>query len=220
MSTSRSSARRPRRPGDARHDPDGVNQDELLDERPLNGSGHQPVLCEEVLLLRANVDCPKCGQRTPVHAMVGSPEFETDDETSSLLRRIASLPPPLDKAAREYGRGLWRRDQSEQVAGAHWHSHCKHCSARLGEAFVLGADGPFQPRLYRQRIAIKALRLHGPFVLDGVQRQRSPAMLAWLDWFRQREAKAAAPKRAKRRSPAGSRQPTRPAAQRRRAPAR
>jgi hypothetical protein len=197
MSTSRSAsrARRPRRPGDARHDPDSINENELLDElgprEDAAGATSLPVLCEEVWLLRARTDCPQCGERTAVYAMLGHPEFETADRQSSMLRRLSSLPPALDKAVREFGRGHWRRDVSEKAAGAHWHSHCERCHARLGEAFTLGADGPFQPALYKERIAIKALRVPGPFVLEGAQRHPSPPMLAWLDWFHRREAAAA-----------------------------
>lgn len=194
MTSSRtaSSARRPRRPGDARHDPDSVNETEILDERRLRNvaapAAPLPVLCDEVWLLRARTTCPGCGQRTAVYAMLGRPEFETADRASSMLRRIAALPPALDKAVREFSRGRWRRDRSEQVAGAHWHSHCEHCQARLGESLVLGPDGPFQPTLYKQRIAIKSLRLPGPVVLDGVQRHDSPPMLAWLDWLHRKAA--------------------------------
>lgn len=152
-------------------------------------------MCQEVLLLRALTDCPKCSGRTPVFAMMGLPEFEVDDDPTTLLRRIAALPPALDKAMRDFSKGRWRRDQSAKARGAHWHSHCALCAARLGETFTLGADGPFQPALYKQRVAIKAMRLPGPLVLDGVQRQFSAPMVGWLDWLRQREAKAGASKK-------------------------
>ncbi len=142
------------------------------------------------MLLRAGVDCPKCGGRTPVFAMMGLPEFEVENAPTTLLRRIVSLPPAVDKAVRDFSKGRWRRDQSAQVAGAHWHSHCARCGARLGESFTLGPEGPFRPRLYKQRVAIKRERLPGPFVLDGVHRQPNLPMLGWLEWLNQREAKA------------------------------
>ena len=193
-STSRTSARRPRRPGDVRHDPVAVDEggllDDLKDESHHPGDGAAPVLCQEVWLLRAGADCPKCGKRTPVFAMMGMPEFEVENAPTTLLRRIAALPAKVDKAVREFGGGHWRRDKSEKARGAHWHSHCKGCGARIGETFTLGPDGPFRPRLYKERIAIKSLRLPGPFVLDDVHRQRSLPMLAWLEWQRQREDKA------------------------------
>lgn len=154
------------------------------------GSGSEPMVCQAVYLLRALTDCPKCGGRTPVFAMLGLPEFEVDNDPTTVVRRIGALPSQLEKAVREFGDGGWRRDKSEKVSGSHWHSHCKRCAARLGESFTLGPDGPFQPRLYKQRVAIKTQRLSGPFVLDGAQRQRSLPMLAWLEWHRQREAKA------------------------------
>lgn len=193
--SSRTHSRRPRRPGDARHDPDAVDTASLLDDvhddPRHSGASPQPVVCQEVLLLRALTDCPRCGARTPVFAMMGLPEFEVDNAPTTLLRRIASLPPEIEHAVRGFGRSAWRRDQSEKASGAHWHSHCTHCAARLGEAFVLGAAGPFQPRLYKQRAAIRSQRLRGPFVLKGVQRQDSLPMLAWLEWQRQRESRAA-----------------------------
>lgn len=210
-STSRSSARRPRRPGDVRHDPGAIDAGALLDElQPAaqrGSSSGEPVLCQELLLLRASVDCPKCGQRTPVFAMMGQPEFEVENAPTTLLRRIVMLPPAVDKAAREFSKGRWRRDQSAKVSGAHWHSHCARCAARLGESFTLGPEGPFRPKLYKQRIAIKLVRLPGPFVLEGVQRQPSLPMLGWLEWLNQREAKAGAGRRHAVR-------PGRPAAQR------
>ncbi len=192
--TSLSTARRPRRPGDVRHDPDAINSEVLRDDQPgaKRGSAHgAPVVCQEILLLRAGVDCPKCAQRTPVFAMMGLPEFEVENAPTTLLRRLETLPPAVDKAAREFSRGRWRRDQSLKVSGAHWHSHCARCAARLGETFTLGPDGPFRPKLYKQRIAIKAMRLPGPFVLENVQRQPNLAMLGWLQWFNQRESKPA-----------------------------
>lgn len=204
-SNPRSSARRPRRPGDVRHDPLAVDSHTLRDDRQPGAGERTPVLCQELLLLRAGVACPKCGKRTPVFAMMGLPEFEVENAPTTLLRRIAALPLEVDKAVREFGKGCWRRDQSVQVRGAHWHSHCAGCGARLGESFTLGSDGPFQPRLYKQRMAIKAMRLSGPFVLEGVQRQPNMAMLGWLQWLNQREAKASATKPAAkraRRSPA------------------
>ena len=195
-STSRNSARRPRRPGDARHDPGAVDAGALLDDLhpgAKRGSAYAaPVLCQELLLLRAGADCPQCGQRTPVFAMMGLPEFEIENAPTTLLRRILTLPPAVDKAAREFSKGRWRRDQSAKVSGAHWHSHCARCAARLGESFTLGPQGPFRPRLYQQRMAIKLLRLPGPFVLEGVQRQPSLSMLGWLEWLHQREAKTGA----------------------------
>ena len=193
-STPRNQARQPRRPGDVRHDPIAVDSTELLDDvhqgAKAAGADVAPVLCQDVLLLRARVDCPKCEQRTAVLAMMGLPEFEIENAPTTLLRRISNLPPAIDKAVREFSKGRWRRDLSEKARGAHWHSHCERCSARLGETFTLGAEGPFRPKLYKQRIAIKSMRLAGPFVLDGVQRQVSPPMLGWLEWLRQREAKA------------------------------
>ncbi len=195
-SKSRIGARRPRRPGDLRHDPLAIDEGALRDDQRSAGkrgsASGAPVICQELLLLRAGVDCPKCSQRTPVFAMMGLPEFEVENAPTTLLRRISALPPDVDKAVREFGKGCWRRDQSVKVAGAHWHSHCARCAARLGETFTLGAEGPFRPRLYKQRAAIKPLRLAGPFVLEGVQRQPNLPMLAWLEWLNGREAKAAA----------------------------
>lgn len=150
-----------------------------------------PVVCQQLLLLRALADCPKCGRRTPVFAMMGTPEFEIENTPTTLLRRLSSLPAEVEKAAREFSRGHWRRDHSEGVRGAHWHSHCRHCAARLGESFTLGNDGPFRPRLYKQRAGIKAMRLQGPFVLPGALRRESLPLLAWLEWQRQREGGAA-----------------------------
>ena len=193
-SASHSRTRRPRRPGDVRHDPVAVDEGAMLDDVSARangrGSGSEPMVCQAVYLLRALTDCPKCGGRTPVFAMLGLPEFEVDNDPTTVVRRIGALPSQLEKAVREFGDGGWRRDKSEKVSGSHWHSHCKRCAARLGESFTLGPDGPFQPRLYKQRVAIKTQRLSGPFVLDGAQRQRSLPMLAWLEWHRQREAKA------------------------------
>lgn len=195
-STSRTHTRRPRRPGDARHDPAAVDEGALLDDVHDDarhaGASPLPVVCQEVLLLRALADCPVCGRRTPVFAMMGLPEFEVENAPTTLLRRIAALPAEVEHAVRDYGGGAWRRDQSEKARGAHWHSHCRHCAARLGEAFVLGPDGPFRPALYKQRAAIRSMRLQGPFVLKGVQRHESLPMLAWLEWQRQRAARAAA----------------------------
>lgn len=194
-STSHSSARRPRRPGDIRHDPLAVDADTMLDDlRPAKrGSATgAPVVCQELLLLRAGVDCPQCGARTPVFAMMGLPEFEVQNAPTTLLRRILTLPPAVDKAAREFSRGRWRNDQgASKGSGAHWLSHCARCAARLDESFTLGPDGPFRPRLYKERVAIKLLRLPGPFVLESVQRQPNLPMLGWLDWHNQREAKPA-----------------------------
>lgn len=192
--STRTRARRPRRPGDVRHDPFAVAEPALLDDghkvaAPRNGES-PPVVCQDLLLLRALVDCPQCGERTPVFAMMGLPEFEVENDPTTLLRRIAALPVAVDKAVREFSKGLWRRDHSLKASGANWHSHCTRCHARLGETFTLGAAGPFRPTLYRQRAAIKSLRLAGPFVLDGVQRQYSSPMLGWLEWQRQRDAKA------------------------------
>lgn len=193
-STPRSSARRPRRPGDIRHDPLAVDADAMLDDlQPARrGSARgAPLLCQELLLLRAGVDCPQCSQRTPVFAMMGLPEFEVQNAPTTLLRGIVALPPAVDKAARAFSRGLWRGDQSAKGSGAHWLSHCARCAARLDEGFTLGPEGPFRPRLYKQRIAIKLLRLSGPFVLEGVQPVPSLPMLGWLDWHNRREATAA-----------------------------
>lgn len=202
-SSAASASRRPRRPGDARHDPDGLNEAELLDEHPAprraGSNAREPVACSEVWLLRARTDCPKCGGRSAVFAMIGRPEFDTADRPSTLLCRIAELPPALDHAVRTFGKGRWRRDRSERAAGAHWHSHCERCDARIGEAHTLGPKGPFQPRLYKQRIAIRHEVVRGPFVLADAQRQASPALLAWMDWLtlRARKARPAARKAAK-----------------------
>jgi hypothetical protein len=194
-STARNQARRPRRPGDVRHDGVAVDPAAMLDDVPAPARAGAvdptPVVCQEVLLLRARTDCPHCGQRTAVFAMMGLPEFEIDNAPTTLLRRLSALPPVIDKAVRDFGRGHWRRDLSQQARGAHWHSHCERCHARIGETFTLGADGPFRPALYRQRHAIRSKRLSGPFVLDGAQRQVSAPLLAWLEWQRQREARAA-----------------------------
>lgn len=192
-STSRSSARRPRRPGDVRHDPLAVDAETLLDDaRPARGGSARgaPVLCQELLLLRAGIDCPQCGQRTPVFAMMGLPEFEVQNAPTTLLRGIAMLPPDVDKAARAFSKGRWRNDQGAKGSGAHWLSHCARCEARLDENLTLGSGGPFRPRLYKQRVAIKLLRLTGPFVLSGVQRLPSLPMLSWLEWHNQRQMRA------------------------------
>lgn len=160
------------------------------------------MLCQDLLLLRAGVDCPHCGGRTPVFALMGLPEFEVQNAPTTLLRRISTLPPDVDKAARAFSKGRWRGDQAANGsgAGAHWLSHCSHCAARLDENFTLGADGPFQPRVYKQRVAIKMERLQGPFVLKGVQRLPSLPMLGWLEWHNQRQMKAHAGKPATRRA--------------------
>jgi hypothetical protein len=193
-STARSNARRPRRPGDVKHDPVAVDAQEMLDDAhpAKRGSARgAPVVCQELLLLRAGADCPQCGERTPVFAMMGLPEFEVQNAPSTLLRKILTLPPAVDKAAREFSKGRWRSDQSAtKASGAHWLSHCARCDARLDDNFTLGVEGPFQPRLYKDRRAITLLRLQGPFVLEGVQRQPSLPMLGWLDWHTQRQAKA------------------------------
>ncbi len=191
--TSRSSARRPRRPGDVRHDPLAVAAETLLDDaQPARGGSARgaPVMCQELLLLRAGVDCPQCGQRTPVFAMMGLPEFEVQNAPTTLLRGIAMLPPDVDKAARAFSRGRWRNDRGAKGSGAHWLSHCARCETRLDENFTLGAEGPFQPRLYKQRMAIKLQRMTGPFVLSGVQRLPSLPMLSWLEWHNQRQLRA------------------------------
>lgn len=193
-STSRSSARRPRRPGDVKHDPLAVDADTLLDDvKPFKrGSAHgAPVVCQELLLLRAGVDCPQCGGRTPVFAMMGLPEFEVQNAPTTLLHRIETLPPEVDKAARAFSKGRWRNDPGAgNGKGAHWLSHCARCGTRLAETFTLGPDGPFRPRLYPQRAAIRLERMVGPFVLERVQRLPSLPMLDWLDWHNQRERRA------------------------------
>jgi len=177
-----------------KHDPVAVDAQEMLDDAhpAKRGSARgAPVVCQELLLLRAGADCSECGERTPVFSMMGLPEFEVQNAPSTLLRRILTLPPAVDKAAREFSKGRWRVDQSATSAsGAHWLCHCARCNARLDENFTLGAEGPFQPRLYKDRRAITLLRLQGPFVLEGVQRQPSLPMLGWLDWHTQRRAKA------------------------------
>lgn len=193
-STSRSSARRPRRPGDVKHDPLAVDADAMLDDvKPFKrGSAHgAPVVCQELLLLRAGVDCPECGARTPVFAMMGLPEFEVQHAPTTLLHRIETLPPEVDKAARTFSNGRWRNDPGAgNGKGAHWLSHCVRCGTRLPEAFTLGPDGPFRPRLYKHRMAIRLERMTGPFVLERVQRMPSLPMLGWLDWHNQRERRA------------------------------
>ena len=210
-SNTHSSARRPRRPGDVKHDPLAVDADSLLDDAlpAKRGSARgAPVLCQELLLLRAGVDCPHCGARTPTFAMMGLPEFEVQNAPTTLLRRIVNLPPEVDKAARAFSKGRWRNDhRSSKASGALWLSHCARCDARLDESFTLGPDGPFRPRLYRQRVAIKMKRLPGPFVLDGAQRQPNLPMLGWLDWHNERERKAhaAKPRAGKAVSPAARR---------------
>lgn len=203
MSTTRSTARRPRRPGHARHDASVPDASEILDDHSANLSpagaaplaqtplaAPSPVVCAEVLLLRSLVDCPACGQRTPVFAMIGSPEFDTAERTSTMLRRIAALPAELDVAARTFSKGRWRRDQVQAGSGSVWQSHCQKCERRIDEAWVLGPAGPFQPTLYKQRAAIKAEPVSGPFVLAAVQRLESPVMVRWLDWHRQRPSKS------------------------------
>ncbi|MCZ4316242.1 hypothetical protein O4H66_22820 [Comamonadaceae bacterium G21597-S1] len=193
-----SSARRPRRPGDVKHDPLAVDADTMLDDvQPAKRGGARgvPVMCQELLLLRAGADCPQCGGRTPVFAMMGLPEFEVQNAPSTLLRRIVNLPPEVDKAVRAFSKGRWRNDhRASRTSGALWLSHCARCDARLDEDFTLGDDGPFRPRLYKQRVAIKMERLPGPFVLDGAQRLPNLPMLSWLDWHNDRERKAHAAK--------------------------
>jgi hypothetical protein len=194
---SSSTSRRPRRPGDVKHDPVAVDAATLLDDAhpPKRGSARgAPVLCQELLMLRAGVDCPQCGGRTPVFALMGLPEFEVQNAPTTLLRGIANLPASVDKAARAFSKGRWRGDQGAKGSGAHWLSHCTHCEARLDENFTLGADGPFQPRIYRQRVAIKMERLQGPFVLEGVRRQPSLPMMAWVEWHNERHMRAHAAK--------------------------
>jgi hypothetical protein len=196
-STTRSSARRPRRPGDVKHDPLAVDAETLLDDaQPARGGSARgaPVLCQELLLLRAGIDCPQCGGRTPVFALMGLPEFEVQNAPTTLLRSIAELPPEVDKAARAFSKGRWRNDQGAKGTGTHWLSHCARCEARLDENITLGSEGPFQPRLYKQRMAIALQRLTGPFVLSGVQRLPSLPMLAWLEWHNQRQFKSHAAK--------------------------
>jgi len=218
-STPRSSARRPRRPGDVKHDPVAVDADTMLDDLQPAKRGSAtgaPVVCQELLLLRAGVDCPECGQRTPVFAMMGLPEFEVQNAPSTLLRRIATLPPDVDKAARGFSKGRWRSDRGVgNAGGAHWLSHCARCGARLDENFTLGPDGPFHPALYRQRAAIKLERLIGPFVLERVQRLPSLPMLGWLDWHngRQRKPATAKPRLASARA-AAAKKPARSSTQR------
>lgn len=193
-STSHSSARRPRRPGDVKHDPLAIDTDTMLDDLQPAKRGSAtgaPVVCQELLLLRAGVECPRCGQRTPVFAMMGLPEFEVQNAPTTMLRRIATLPPEVDKTARVFSKGRWRNDQGAgQGSGSHWLSHCARCKARLDENFTLGPDGPFQPRLYKQRMAIKLERIAGPFVLERVQRSPSLPMLGWLEWHNERQRKA------------------------------
>ncbi len=192
-STPRSSARRPRRPGDVRHDPLAIDTETLLDDaQPAKrgSEGGAPLVCQELLLLRAGHDCPHCGQRTPVFAMMGMPEFEVQNAPTTLLREIAMLPPDVDKAARAFSKGRWRNNRSATGSGAHWLSHCARCEARLDENVTLGPEGPFQPRLYKQRAAIKLLRLTGPFVLTNVQHLPSLPMLSWLEWHNQRQMRA------------------------------
>lgn len=208
-SNPRSSARRPRRPGDLKHDPLAVDTDTMLDDLQPAKHGSAtgaPVVCQELLLLRAGTDCPLCGQRTPVFAMMGLPEFEVQNAPTTLLRRIATLPPDVDKAARAFSKGRWRTDQgSGKGSGAHWLSHCARCDARLDENFTLGPDGPFHPRFYKQRLAIKLERLTGPFVLERVQQVPSLSLLGWLGWHdqRQRRAHAGTPRPTPARAPAG-----------------
>jgi ribosomal protein S27AE len=196
-----SAARRPRRPGDARHDPAAVDESEVLDDHRLARADGRasplPVLCQDALLLRARTECPKCGERTAAFALLGLPEFETEGG-AVMLRRIAALPPEVDKAARAFAGQLWRIDQSRVVKGSHWHSHCERCGARLPEVHLHGPLGPFRPRLYRDRVAIKAKRLTGPFVFDGASAALNPAMLDWLAWFREREDRQQAADRPRR----------------------
>lgn len=200
MNTSRSIARRPRRPGDARHDPVAIDATELLDDHPKNAGPQTAAssLCQDALLLRARTDCPKCAKRSAAFALMGLPQFETTGANAVMLRRMAALPPEVDKAVREFAGPLWRIDQSRAVKGSHWHSHCEHCGARLSEVFLHGPDGPFRPRLYKDRVAIKAKRVAGSFVFDGATAALNPAMLDWLAWFREREDKQQAADRPKR----------------------
>ena len=172
--------------------------DDLRDSAARRRPAALPVLCQDVLLLRAGTTCPKCSGRTAAFALMGLPEFETDGQDAALLRRVPALPAALDKAVRDFAGSLWRVDVSRAVKGAHWHSHCERCGARLGEVFLHGPAGPFRPRLYKDRAAIRAKQVAGPFVFDGAMAVRNPAMLEWLDWYRQREAKQQAADRPKR----------------------
>lgn len=202
MNTQRSSARRPRRPGGVRHDPVAIDESAALDDhQPTATAGTAaalPLLCQDALLLRARTACPKCAQRTAAFALMGLPEFETDGEKPVMLRRISALPPQVDKAVREFAGQLWRVDQSRVVKGAHWHSHCEHCGARLGEVFLHGQLGPFRPRLYKDRVAIKAKRLSGPFVFGSTRAGLNPQMVDWLAWTLKREDQQQASNRPKR----------------------
>lgn len=183
-----------------KHDPLAVDSDTMLDDLQPARHGSAtgaPVVCQELLLLRAGVVCPRCGQRTPVFAMMGLPEFEVQNAPTTLLRRISTLPPEADKAARAFSKGRWRNNRGSSAASsAHWLSHCGRCDARLDESFTLGPDGPFHPRLHKHRLAIKLERLTGPFVLELVERVPSLPMLSWLEWHndRQRKARAAQPR--------------------------
>lgn len=202
MSTSRSPARRPRRPGDARHDPIAIDESEVLDDhrdRAAPGRASPlPALCQDVLLLRGRTDCPKCSQRTAAFAMIGLPEFETHGRGTVMLRRLAAVSPALQQAMRAFAGQLWRVDQSRAVKGSHWHSHCERCGARLGEAFLHGPQGPFRPRLYKERAAIKAKRIEGPVVFDGAATVLHPSMADWLAWCREREDQQRASDRPRR----------------------
>lgn len=224
MSTTRSNARRPRRPAGARHDPDGVNELELLDETRLEAAHRRktvpPVeplvqVSGAVLLLTAGSDCGACGKRTPVHALAALPEFETEDAEARLLRRIAVLPPALDKAVRELTGGRMRPEHGLRASATTWVSHCRGCGATQPEARVLGAQGPFLPTTYAQRRAIKATRVAGPFALEDVRPVRCAELLEWLAWQRRLEDKRAAAKaledvvrprgRARQAAPSGAR---------------
>jgi hypothetical protein len=217
MTMTRSPARRPRRPGDARHDPVAVDDQELLDDHPHTATGSTaavPLLCQDALLLRARTDCPKCGERTAAFALMGLPEFETDGHDAVLLRRLSALPVAVDKAVRAFAGPLWRLDGSRAVKGSHWHSHCERCGARLGEVFLHGPQGPFRPRLYKERAAIRAKRVTGPFVFGAARAVLNPAMVDWLAWFRQREDKQQAADRPRRPPPVRTVKPAKRAAAR------
>lgn len=224
MSTTRSNARRPRRPSVSRHDPDGVNELELLDEPRLDAAHRwtttppvEPLVqvSGAVLLLTASISCPACRNRTPVHALAALPEFETEDAEARLLRRIAALPPALDKAVRELTRGRMRPEHSLRVNATTWVSHCRGCGAKQPESLVLGPDGPFLPSTYAGRRAIRATHVAGPFALEDVRPVRCAELLEWLAWQRRLEDKRAAANALKRVvRPRGARRSAPPAASR------
>jgi len=201
MSTPHSIARRPRRPGGIKHDPDAINESEILDDARLEAAHRRTttpqveplvLVSEAVLLLTARASCQGCPTKTPVFALAALPEFPTEHSEARLLRRIRALPSTLDKAVRELSKGAMRPARSLRSAAGVWLAHCSACGASQMEPKVLGAGGPFQPWTYAQRKAIKEERIQGPFALEYTRSIRSEPLLNWLAWKRKLADRGAA----------------------------